>query len=223
MTEVLPVADISLAGVDAAGPGNGVCVGHPLPGVDVAIDPLVSDGDGLPSLSNTPGIAGEVCIRAPHMRDGYDKLWLTERAASQPEGWHRSGDVGQFDEDGRLWIGGRMGHVVTTPDGPVTPVGIEHAVSSIAGIAEVAVVGVGPAGCQHVVVVVTPTPRPRRAGLADESLADEVRARVPETDVAAVLVAPALPVDKRHNSKIDRTRIAGWANRVLAGGRIGRI
>jgi len=37
------------------------------------------------------------------------------------------------------------------------------------------------------------------------------------------LVAPALPVDKRHNSKIDRTRIARWAERVLAGGRIGQI
>ena len=116
-----------------------------------------------------------------------------------------------------------MGHIVTTPNGPVTPVGIEHAVSAIAGVAAAAVVGVGPPGTQHVVVVVTPIQRPKRAGLADETLADEVRARVPSVDIAAVLVAPALPVDKRHNSKIDRTRIARWADSVLAGGRVGRI
>ena len=116
-----------------------------------------------------------------------------------------------------------MGHIVTTPDGPVTPVGIEHQVSSIAGIAATAIVGVGPPGTQQVVAVVTPTPRPKRAGLAGEALADEVRARVPSTGIAAVLVAPVLPVDKRHNSKIDRTRIAQWAERVLAGGRVGRI
>jgi len=223
MTEVLPVADISLAEIDAAGSGDGVCVGRPVPGVDVAIDPLVWETAEAPTLSTEPGVVGEVCIRAPHMRDGYDKLWLTEHVASQPEGWHRSGDVGHLDEDGRLWIEGRMGHIVTTPDGPVTPVGIEHVVSAIAGVAAAAVVGVGPPGTQHVVVVVTPIPRPKRAGLADETLADEVRARVPSTDIAAVLVAPVLPVDKRHNSKIDRTRIARWADRVLAGGRVGRI
>lgn len=223
MTEVLPVADISLAEIETAGSGDGVCVGHPVRGVDVAIDPLVQDNAAAPTLSTEPGVVGEVCIRAPHMRDGYDKLWLTDHAASQPEGWHRSGDVGHLDEDGRLWIEGRMGHIVTTPNGHVTPVGIEHAVSAIAGVAAAAVVGVGPPGTQHVVVVVTPIQRPKRAGLADETLADEVRARVPSVDIAAVLVAPALPVDKRHNSKIDRTRIARWADRVLAGGRVGRI
>ncbi len=175
------------------------------------------------TLSTEAGVVGEVCIRAPHMRDGYDKLWMTQHMASQPEGWHRSGDVGHLDEHGRLWIEGRMGHIVTTPDGPVTPVGIEHAVSSIPGVASAAVVGVGPPGTQHVVIVVTPNERPKRAGLADETLADEVRAMVPSTDVAAVFVAPVLPVDKRHNSKIDRTRIARWAERVLAGGRVGRI
>ena len=42
-------------------------------------------------------------------------------------------------------------------------------------------------------------------------------------DVAAVWTAPTLPVDKRHNSKIDRSGIARWAGRVLAGGRMGRI
>ena len=37
MTEVLPVADIDLAGLDDAGAGNGVCVGRPLPGVEVEL------------------------------------------------------------------------------------------------------------------------------------------------------------------------------------------
>ena len=223
MTEVLPVADTSLAEIEAVGAGDGVCVGHPLPGVEVLIDPLAVGGGKSPAPSTAPGVAGEVCIRAAHMRDGYDKLWMTENAASQPEGWHRSGDVGHFDEDGRLWIEGRMGHIVTTPDGPVTPVAIEHAVAAISDVAAAAVVGVGPPGTQQVVVVVAPTRTPRRAGLSDESLADDVRARVPTANVAAVLVAPTLPVDKRHNSKIDRTRIARWAERVLAGGRIGQI
>jgi hypothetical protein len=36
-----------------------------------------------------------------------------------------------------------------------------------------------------------------------------------------VLVAPRLPTDVRHNSKIDRARLAAWADGILAGGRVG--
>jgi acyl-coenzyme A synthetase/AMP-(fatty) acid ligase/pimeloyl-ACP methyl ester carboxylesterase len=222
MTEVLPVADISLEEIEKIGPGNGVCVGHPVPGAEVAISPLDADGRATGALTGESGVAGEVCIRASHMRDGYDKLWVTNRAASQPAGWHRSGDVGHLDENGRLWIEGRMGDIVTTSGGPVTPVGIERAVSSLPEVADTAVVGVGPAGTQQVIVVVVPVARVRRPDLADEVLTDRVRAAA-GGEVAAVLVTSSLPVDKRHNSKIDRPRIARWAEEILAGGRIGRI
>jgi acyl-coenzyme A synthetase/AMP-(fatty) acid ligase len=189
----------------------------------VAISPLDPEGRATRPLTEESGVVGEVCVRAAHMRDGYDRLWMTENEASQPAGWHRSGDVGHIDDDGRLWIEGRIGHIVTTAAGPVTPVGIEHAVSELSGIAQAAVVGVGPSGTQQVVVVAVPTVHRRRADLADEDLADRVRARAGDVDVAAVLVVPSLPVDKRHNSKIDRTRVARWAAGVLAGGRMGRI
>ena len=69
-------------------------------------------------------------------------------------------------------------------------------------------------------VVVSESPS-RAAGLAPLELADRVRARV-DPDVAAVLQVPSLPVDKRHNSKINRTRVARWAERVLAGGKVGQ-
>ena len=223
MTEVLPVADISLAQIEAAPQGNGVCVGIPVHDVEVAISALDPGGKAIGPLTDKDGVVGEVCIRAAHMRDGYDKLWMTQHAASQPAGWHRSGDVGHLDGAGRLWIEGRMGHIVTTPAGPVTPIGIEHTVSALPEVTHAAVVGVGPAGTQQLVVVVVPVDSGRLPDLADEDLADLVRAKVDAADVAAVMTAPSLPVDKRHNSKIDRSRIARWAEKVLAGGRIGRI
>ncbi|TKR23525.1 hypothetical protein FA014_10695, partial [Cellulomonas hominis] len=61
---------------------------------------------------------------------------------------------------------------------------------------------------------------PRRAGLAPAGLAGAVRAAAP-VPLAAVLVAPRMPTDVRHNSKIDRTRLAAWASRVLSGGPVG--
>ena len=56
---------------------------------------------------------------------------------------------------------GRLVHVVDTADGPVTPVGIEQRVEAIDGVASAAVVGVGPAGTQQVVVVVVAEPGTR--------------------------------------------------------------
>ncbi|HEX5811073.1 MAG TPA: alpha/beta fold hydrolase [Pseudonocardia sp.] len=222
MTEALPVTDVALAEIDAAGPGNGVCVGRPLPGVDVAVIPLTTDGE----LTREPGVTGEISVAAPHVKDRYDQLWAVQRRSAREAGRHRTGDVGHLDAQGRLWVEGRLVHVVDTAAGPVTPVGIEQRVEAVDGIASAAVVGVGPAGTQQVVVVVVAEPgivarRPGAPLLAVAPLTDAVRA-VAGVPVAAVLVADALPVDIRHAAKIDRTRVAAWAGRVLAGERAGR-
>jgi olefin beta-lactone synthetase len=204
------------------GPGPGVCVGHPVEGCDVMIAPL--DLDPAEPLSGLPTTCtGEVLVRSAWMSAGYDRLWRTERAARprDHEGsvWHRSGDVGHLDEVGRLWIEGRSVHVIRTLDGPVTPVPIEVAVEEALGAADgpgrVAAVGVGPAGIQQVVVVIEGA----SDGLADDELASLVRAAVPSHEVAAVCVIATLPVDIRHNAKIDRAEVAEWADRLLAGGR----
>lgn len=223
MTECLPVASIELAEIEALagrpGAGDGVCVGRPAAGVEVAVRRLDDLGRPAGEPSTDPGVVGEVLVRAAHMRTGYERLWRTEHLASTPSGWHATGDVGHLDDDGRLWIGGRLGHVITTTAGPVTPVRYELAIEAIDGVEAAAVVGVGPAGAQQLVAVVQPAAslrRPREAGLA---LVDQVRGAVGR-DVVAVLEVPTLPVDRRHNSKIDRTRLAAWAGRVLAGGRL---
>jgi acyl-CoA synthetase (AMP-forming)/AMP-acid ligase II/pimeloyl-ACP methyl ester carboxylesterase len=227
MTEVLPVTDVSLAGIEAgieaAGDGEGVCVGAPLPGVTVRISPLSHEGRADGPFTDRPGVPGEVCVRAAHVKDRYDALWALERATSREPGWHRTGDVGHLDAEGRLWIEGRLQHVITTASGPVTPVGIEQRVERLDGVSAAAVAGVGPTGAQVVVVVVVPSagpPRRRRhrLELAGPDLADAVRA-VAGVDVAAVLTAPALPVDIRHQSKVDRVEVARRAARLLAGAR----
>ena len=214
MTEVLPVTDVTIDEIDAAGTGDGVLVGRPLPGVEVRISALNADGVASGPLSDAPGVLGEVVVRAPHAKDRYDRLWATERASSRDRGWHRTGDVGHLDVEGRLWIGGRLTHVVTTMDGPLAPVGVEQAVERLPAVSQSACVGVGPRGTQQVVViVVTGT---GRDGLADPSLTSAVRV-ASGVDVAAVLQRGSLPMDIRHNSKIDRVALAGWASKVLAG------
>jgi olefin beta-lactone synthetase len=222
MTEALPVTDVSLTQLVGAGTGNGVCVGSPLPGVDVALSRLSGQGTADGPLTDEPEITGEICVRADHVKDRYDGLWATERASSRDRGWHRTGDVGHLDRSGRLWVEGRLAHVLTTPSGVVTPVGIEQQVERLDGVRSAAVVGVGPPGTQAVVVVVVldaPDRRLRRRTVlapAAGALADSAR-EAAAADVAAVLVADRLPLDIRHASKVDRAEVARRATRVLAG------
>jgi acyl-coenzyme A synthetase/AMP-(fatty) acid ligase len=216
MTEVLPVADIDLVGLDAAGPGEGICVGRPVPGAVVSISGLDSSGEATGAPTGEPGVTGEILVSAPWAQDGYDRLWATQSRASRDLGRHRTGDVGHLDDAGRLWVEGRLAHVVTTAAGPVTPVGVEQRAVALPEVRAAACVGVGPAGAQVVVVVVVPDSAPARGDLlAGPALAAQVR-HVAGVPVAAVLIRRDLPVDVRHNSKIDRAELSRWATERLS-------
>jgi acyl-coenzyme A synthetase/AMP-(fatty) acid ligase len=216
MTEALPIADIELDDLERVGAGPGVCVGMPFPGVRVAVSGLAPDGQPEGALTDDPDVTGEICVRAPHVKDSYDQLWSTERASSRDAGWHRTGDVGHLDHQGRLWVEGRLGHVVVTADGPVTPVGPERRVEQLDAVRLAALVGVGPRGTQALVMVVESPGTP--PGPADLDLTAAVRDQA-GLPIAAVLVVPDLPVDIRHNSKINRTAVATHAEQVLSGRR----
>ena len=213
MTEVLPVSDVSLQEIEAPGIGNGVLVGRPVNGVEVAIAPLDAAGRSGVELTTSSGVTGEIVVRAAHAKERYDNLWVTQHASAQPVGWHRTGDVGHLDESGRLWVEGRLAHVIVTARGPVTPVGPEQRVLRVPHVVGAACVGVGPRGIQQVVIVVV---APARKGVAPISLTDRVRA-VAGVEVAAVLVIDKLPVDIRHHSKVDRAAVARWAESIRAG------
>ena len=246
MTEGLLLANIDGETIHALRRADdaGVCVGSPLPTVEFRIAPLAEDGTPEevtldPAAGH--GVLGEFVVSAPHLKDRYDALWFTDHQSKRDglirrDGrvWHRTADVGHFDAEGRVWIEGRAQHVLTTPDRPLAPGGPEGVVDALGPVARSAVVGVGPAGTQAVVVVVeaaVPAARPpRRAGhhrdgrpkqgLAPTALAASVRSALEPLPVAAVLVADHIPTDIRHNSKIDRPRVARWAEGVLAGGTV---
>jgi len=225
MTEALPLTQVDLPELQAAGAGPGVLVGRPLEGVQVRIAQLDALGQPATTATDAVDITGEIVVRAPWMKQAYDRRWgIQHRTGS--DGWHRTGDVGRLDDLGRLWIEGRLSHVITTPNGPVTPVAAEDAAARVAGTALAACVGVGPRGRQ-VVAIVLPTgvgggrkASGRSLDVADVDTTVAVRAAVEQrcgVDIAAVLTMNALPVDIRHRSKIDRSRVARLASAFLAG------
>ena len=214
MTEALPISDVTLDELETSGRGNGVLVGRPATGVQVAISPLDAEAEATGALTDTAEISGEICVRGPHVKDHYDQLWATQRNSARDHGWHRTGDIGHLDPDGRLWVEGRLGHIITTPAGVVTPVGPEQRVERLDTVRLAAVVGVGPRGRQVVVAVVEAPDHP--TGVASLELTDSLRLAA-GIDFAAVLVVDRLPVDIRHNSKIDRLQVSEMAAEVLAG------
>ncbi|MEJ2864639.1 fatty acid CoA ligase family protein [Actinomycetospora flava] len=219
-TEALPVTTIGSRELLAL-PDDGICVGRPVPGVDVALVRIV-DGPAasVAELGEVaPGEVGEVVVRGPVVRTGYAER--PEATAAATLDWdgapaHRMGDLASADTQGRLWFAGRVAHVVHTADGPLYSVPCEEVVNAHPAVRRCALVGVGPSGAQRPVLVVEML-RPARLDAArrDELLA--LAAADPRTrTIRTLLEHPGLPVDPRHNSKIDRPALAAWAAGELA-------
>ncbi len=94
---------------------------------------------------------GEIAVRAATSRTRYDALWVTEQASSRNPGWHRTGDVGHLDDEGRLWVEGRLVHVDRLGGGRRSPrSGSSSGSRRWPRSQQAAVVGVGPAGTAQV-------------------------------------------------------------------------
>ena len=65
------------------------------------------------------------------------------KIADGPRVWHRMGDVGYLDEQGRFWFCGRMAHRVQTAAGPMFTIPCEAIFNQHPAIYRSALVGVG--------------------------------------------------------------------------------
>lgn len=103
-----------------------------------------------------PGEVGEVVHRSPHLMLGYYKD--EERTAAAFEGgWFHSGDLGVLDGEGYLAIVDRKKDMIKTGGENVASREVEEAIYRLAGVSEVAVVGVPhPRWVEAVVAVVVP-------------------------------------------------------------------
>src|SRR5207249_10544633 len=68
------------------------------------------------------------------------------------DGWYRTGDVGRLDEDGDLWILGRVDDMIISGGENVHPLEVEDVLAAHPDVAEVAVVGVRDERLGHRVV-----------------------------------------------------------------------
>lgn len=195
-TEALPVAC-----VEESLPGYGTCVGRALPGVSVKILPI-SDGP-LASLDEVPeGQVGELAVSGPVVSRGYFRRPEAD-ALAKIGAWHRMGDLGWRDKDGKLWFCGRKSHRV----GSLYTIPCEAVFNAHPRLRRSALVGV--AGRPVLCVELEPGERPGE-DLTRELLALGA-AREHTRGITTILYHPSFPVDIRHNAKIFREKLAAWA------------
>jgi amino acid adenylation domain-containing protein len=88
-----------------------------------------------------PGETGEIVVRGPLVFPGYlDDPELT--AASFISDWFRTGDLGRIDEDGYIYLSGRIKEIINRGGEKISPIEIDAAIESLPGVREAGTVGI---------------------------------------------------------------------------------
>jgi fatty-acyl-CoA synthase len=106
-----------------------------------------------------PGQAGELLVRGPNVMAGYWNLPGETAAALTPDGWLRTGDAARPDQDGYIWIVGRVADSFISHGQLVHPGDVERVLLSHPAVADAGVAPVPESGPDHVgkaFVVVAP-------------------------------------------------------------------
>jgi fatty-acyl-CoA synthase len=87
-----------------------------------------------------PGVPGEVLVRGAHVADGY---WNAPEATAKTfaDGWFRSGDVAEYDAEGRFWFKDRIRNVIISGGENIYPAEVERVLCELPGVRECQVIG----------------------------------------------------------------------------------
>lgn len=207
-TECEPIAhfeyneDSSTGSKSAAGSGGGLLAGQVQGGVSVRI---IGDRSGqklarmskqqFESMHMREGEIGEIVVSAEHVVKSYLNAVGDHETKIDVDGerWHRTGDAGYFDESGKLWLLGRCSAKIADRNGVLYPFSIEARVEDVPGIRRAAVLSV--AGKR---VLIVESEHPFREPDLTTVMDCLVLGRIDRVELVT-----KIPVDTRHNSKID--------------------
>ena len=234
-TEVLPVSALSASTVIAETgtktlEGQGTCVGEIIAPNEVKIIRLrngvitsIDDVEELP-----PGEIGEIIVRGPTVTKDYDalpKATAKAKIASSPPDtsssapvpvWHRMGDCGYLDDQGRLWFCGRAAERIESKSGPIFTEQVEPAFNQHLEVKRTALIGHGKRPHQRAAIVIEPhDPSITKSSKTCRALGRKLRALTRHHPIAGKVnlffFHEDFPVDVRHNAKIHRLTLTEWA------------
>jgi acyl-CoA synthetase (AMP-forming)/AMP-acid ligase II len=227
-TECLPVASVSGTELDGeierrTAAGEGTCIGRPVSPNKVKIIPVTDNA--ITSFADTTelpvGITGEVVVHGPTSTDTYwqreEQTQLAKITDADGRIWHRMGDAGYFDTEGRLWYCGRKSQRVINEQEIMFADQVEAIFNVHPEVARTALVGIGTKGRQTPVLCVELLNRvtPHRRERIRIDLLQLGRNHAATSSIKQVLFHKSFPVDIRHNAKIGREKLAIWAAEQL--------
>jgi len=220
-TEVLPIAKVESREIfelkEMTAQGAGVCLGRPVSGARVRVIGISEAAveKWQDSLEVKPIVVGEITVQGGAVTESYIVREEANRISKiQHENGiiHRMGDVGYFDEAGRLWYCGRKSHRVTTDDGVMFTEQMEGIFNAHPLVFRTALVAVYREPVLWVEL---------KSGVWANK--DKIRSELKElakdhpqaSKIKVFLFMKKFPTDVRHNSKIIREQLAKRAVRQL--------
>lgn len=181
-TEAEPIAHLDAADVNesdscAMKEGEGLLAGAPVETVRLRI------------------VDHEIVVAGAHVNQGYLDPAQDRETKIREDGvvWHRTGDAGRLDDQGRLWLLGRLGEMRPTEAGRYGPLAIETAARFWRGVEQAAFCDV--------------ESRPVLVVKGDARYLSEWRDKVARFGIKEVRALSHIPMDRRHRSKIDYPRL----------------
>lgn len=208
-TEAEPIAELpqhAVAPADRAAMrgGGGLLAGTPVPEIALRILP---DHWGQPigpytaaefdRMALPTGETGEIVVTGPHVLRGYLGGRGDSETKFRVDGtiWHRTGDAGYLDAQGRLWLMGRCSAKIDDARGRLYPFAVECAVMEDPAIRRAA--AIAHAGRRLLLLE-------RYDGLDHEpAWLTDVMQSLSWAGLDAIRLLSRIPVDRRHNAKID--------------------
>ncbi|HEU4996295.1 MAG TPA: AMP-binding protein [Gemmatimonadaceae bacterium] len=210
-SEAEPVASISADDrLAIESPGlAGYCAGTPVQAVRTRIA-RITHGPMERVADAQSGTVGELLVAGPHVcREYVDDPGgraFADNKVREPDGlvWHRMGDTGYFDAQGRFWLVGRVHSTIRRAGVDVHAQLVEQAArGSDVRVRRVAALGIPDQALGQRLVVVIESDDPGVVAAVRDRLA--ANGGVPADEL--IVTRKPLPVDPRHNSKIDYQRL----------------
>ncbi|TMM46343.1 olefin beta-lactone synthetase [Colwellia ponticola] len=237
-TEALPLTKIAsadlLATSDITDNGGGICVGVAVQGVDINIIEITEEvidtwHEDLALPANT---IGEIVVKGDMVSQQYyqdDEATARAKIFDQDVSGasanaqlvrHRMGDVGYFDDTGRLWMCGRKAHRVETKKSTLFSIPCERIFNTHSDVKRSALVAVTIRYQNLPVLCVELTDEAKNNKNFDESalfsaLKVLALSHKQTFTISHFLIHDDFPVDIRHNAKIFREKLAVWAQAEL--------
>lgn len=216
-TESLPIAKVESREIfslkEKTEHGAGICLGVPIEDVTVRIIPITDEPikEWQDSLTVESNIVGEITVQSPATTRSYIQREDANRLSKIRIGddvIHRMGDVGYFDEEGRLWYCGRKSHRVITTDDVMFTEQIENIFNAHPQVYRTALVGVD--GEPVLWVELQKGVHPNQEKVIAE-LKTFAASHPQASRIQTFLFLRKFPTDVRHNSKIIREKLTELA------------